>query len=77
MGDLMGVKGLLVNFVVRRVKKMVPAWSLPGTSIQRCDRPRAAESAPICQPGPDDVAFLQYTGGTTGVAKGATLRIGT
>ena len=74
MGDLMGVKGTLVNFVVRRVKKMVPAWSLPGhvkfnTAIAEGGR----QSFKPVQQGPNDVAFLQYTGGTTGVAKGATL----
>jgi long-chain acyl-CoA synthetase len=74
MGDLMGAKGMLVNFVVRRVKKMVPAWSLPGAvpfndAISQGSR---SQFKPVEQ-GADDVAFLQYTGGTTGVAKGATL----
>lgn len=75
MGDMLGfVKGLLVNFVVRNVKKMVPEYSLP--SAQRflevlADGHRMTLKA--VEVGHDDVAFLQYTGGTTGVSKGATL----
>jgi long-chain acyl-CoA synthetase len=74
MGDLMGAKGLIVNFVVRHAKKMVPAWSLPGHIKFNAAIAEGArqEFKPVKQ-GPEDVAFLQYTGGTTGVAKGATL----
>jgi long-chain acyl-CoA synthetase len=75
MGDLMGFpKGLIVNFVVRTLRKMVPAWSLPGHTRFN-DAVSAGRSMSFARPdlGPDDVAVLQYTGGTTGVAKGATL----
>jgi long-chain acyl-CoA synthetase len=74
MGDLLGLKGLLVNYVVRHKKKLVPAWSLPG-HVKFNDALAAGKQQtfrPVPQ-GPDDIAFLQYTGGTTGVAKGATL----
>jgi long-chain acyl-CoA synthetase len=75
MGDLLGgLKGMIVNFVVRNVKKMVPAFSLPNAV--RFKQALAEASAMTLKPaelGHDDVAFLQYTGGTTGVSKGATL----
>jgi long-chain acyl-CoA synthetase len=75
VGDLMGLlKGMVINFVLRNVRKQIPAWSLPGhfrfnTVIA------AGRSMQLARPdlGPQDVAVLQYTGGTTGVAKGATL----
>ena len=74
MGDLMGLKGMVVNFVVRRVKKMVPEWSLPGhVRFNEALAQGARETLQPVAQNPDDVAFLQYTGGTTGVAKGATL----
>jgi long-chain acyl-CoA synthetase len=74
MGDLLGLKGHIVNLFVRRVKKMVPAWSLPGsTRFNDALRDGARHTLEPGNPSPDDTAFLQYTGGTTGVAKGATL----
>ncbi|MBV9559172.1 MAG: long-chain fatty acid--CoA ligase [Bradyrhizobium sp.] len=74
MGDLLGLKGVIVNLVVRRVKKMVPAYSLPR-SVAFNDALASGRGKPFDKPkiGPDDTAFLQYTGGTTGISKGATL----
>ncbi len=75
MGDMLGfAKGMLVNFVVRSVKKMVPAFSLPNAlrwSDVLADGAKMTLRQVEC--GHSDVAFLQYTGGTTGVSKGATL----
>ncbi|KWV60179.1 long-chain fatty acid--CoA ligase [Bradyrhizobium macuxiense] len=74
MGDLLGFKGVIVNLVVRRVKKMVPAWSIPG-AVAFNDALAAGRGMKFNKPTltREDVAFLQYTGGTTGVSKGATL----
>src|SRR5256714_2695424 len=75
MGDLLGFpKGAIVNLVVRKVKKMVPPYSLPG-AVQFKAALASGKGKPLSTRaiGPDDVAFLQYTGGTTGVSKGATL----
>lgn len=75
MGDLLGgAKGAIVNFVVRRVKKLVPAYDLPQAArfsrvLADGERLELARS----DSGPEDIAFLQYTGGTTGLAKGAML----
>jgi long-chain acyl-CoA synthetase len=74
MGDLLGFKGVIVNLVLRRVKKMVPAFSIPG-AVTFNDAIAAGRGLKFTKPviGREDVAFLQYTGGTTGVSKGATL----
>jgi long-chain acyl-CoA synthetase len=74
MGDLLGLKGVIVNLVVRRVKKMVPPYSIPR-AVAFNDAVAAGRGMKLDKPKltPDDVAFLQYTGGTTGVSKGATL----
>jgi long-chain acyl-CoA synthetase len=75
MGDLLGfVKGSLVNYVVRNVKKMVPAFSLPG-AVRFNDAIAQGTKGTLKKPDikADDIAVLQYTGGTTGVSKGAVL----
>ena len=75
MGDLLGgLKGAIVNFVVRTVKKMVPEFSLPNAV--RFNRALSEGASLVLRPvelDHDSIAFLQYTGGTTGVSKGATL----
>jgi long-chain acyl-CoA synthetase len=74
MGDLLGPKGIIVNFVVRRMKKLVPPWSLAGhVSFAKAvakGRKLALRDVVLAA---EDTAFLQYTGGTTGVSKGAEL----
>ena len=74
IGDMLGLKGVLVDFVLRHVKKMIPAWNIPGTTrlsdALSEGRKRKLERVEL---GHEDIAFLQYTGGATGVAKGAML----
>jgi long-chain acyl-CoA synthetase len=74
IGEMLGWKGPLVDFMLRHVKKMIPDWNLPGSMTLSAalaeGRRRKLEQVPITH---DDIAFLQYTGGTTGVAKGAML----
>lgn len=75
IGEMLGtVKGTLVNFVVRRVKKMVPRFEIPNAvTFKDALKQGKKFSLPTYQASPDDVILLQYTGGTTGVAKGAML----
>jgi len=74
LGDMLGAKGLVVNFVLRHVKKMVPDYELP--EAQRFNAVIAQgerETLRAVEVGLEDIAFLQYTGGTTGISKGAML----
>lgn len=75
MGELLGgLKGMIVNLVVRHVKKLVPAFSLPGSfTFKQVLSQSGSMSFQAREMKLDDIAFLQYTGGTTGVSKGATL----
>src|ERR1700734_1650291 len=75
VGDLLGVpRGFIVNFVLRHVRKQIPAWSMPGSSTFKSALGSGLglklDPVPL---GGEDIAFLQYTGGTTGVAKAAIL----
>ncbi len=75
MGEMLGAKGLLVNFVVRHVKKLVPAYTLPhAISFNNAMREAGRMTHKPVELGHEDIAFLQYTGGTTGVSKGAVLQ---
>jgi long-chain acyl-CoA synthetase len=74
LGDMLGLKGHVVNLVVRRVKKLVPAWSMPmAKSFRQVLSAGARGTLRPIEVALDDLAFLQYTGGTTGVSKGAML----
>ncbi len=78
IGDLLGFpKSLIVNFVIKNVKKMIPAWNLPGhvkfNAVLAAGNEKTFKKESVCL---EDTAFLQYTGGTTGVSKGAVLTHG-
>ncbi|MBL8416231.1 MAG: long-chain-fatty-acid--CoA ligase FadD [Propionivibrio sp.] len=75
LGDMLGVpKGSIVNFVVKYVKKMVPAWSLPShVDFGKALSKGAGSDFKPVKVTQEDLAFLQYTGGTTGLSKGAML----
>ena len=75
LGDMVGgLKGPVMNFVLKYVKKMVPDYDIPG-AVRFRDTLTLGQmhKLPEIEISPDDIAFLQYTGGTTGVAKGAML----
>ncbi len=75
IGDMLGFpKSLIVNFVIRKVKKMVPAYNIPS-ALNFVDELAKGDETKFVKPQltKEDIAFLQYTGGTTGVAKGAIL----
>ena len=78
IGDMFpAIKGLVTNLVVKHVKKMVPPWNIPGAiafkQALQAGKGHQLKDVPLSH---DDIAFLQYTGGTTGVAKGAILTHG-
>jgi len=74
LGEMLGLKGVIVNLVVRKVKKMVPRFELPGSiTFKEALAQGAGKSLTTPPLGHDDIAYLQYTGGTTGVSKGAML----
>jgi long-chain acyl-CoA synthetase len=78
IGDLLpSLRGAIVNFILRNVQKKVPAWRIPGAhrfrDVLQIHAGRDHAAVPLDQ---NDLAFLQYTGGTTGVAKGAMLSHG-
>ncbi|MBP7370599.1 MAG: AMP-binding protein [Arenimonas sp.] len=77
IGEMLGAKGLLINFMLRHVKNAIPSYDLPGSiSFRQALSLGSKHALPAIDLRHEDIAFLQYTGGTTGVAKGAMLSHG-
>ena len=72
-GELLGLKGHIINWVARKIKKLIPAWEFEHISFKAALKVGSQHHFKKPQIGLDDVAFLQYTGGTTGTSKGAVL----
>ena len=72
-GELLGLKGHLINWVATRIKKLIPAWDFAHIPFKEALRIGGGHHFQKPDIGLDDIAFLQYTGGTTGVSKGAVL----
>jgi len=72
-GELLGIKGHVINWVARHIKKMIPPWEFPHIEFKKALTIGGGKTFVHPQIGLDDIAFLQYTGGTTGVSKGAVL----
>jgi long-chain acyl-CoA synthetase len=73
LGELHGIKGLLINLVAHKVKKLVPQWDFPCIRFKETLKVGKAHSFTKPNINLNDIAFLQYTGGTTGISKGAIL----
>jgi long-chain acyl-CoA synthetase len=73
LGELLSLKGLFINFVARKFKKLVPAWNFPCIKFKESLNLGREHAFVRPNIGLNDLAFLQYTGGTTGVSKGAML----
>ena len=72
-GELLGLKGHIINWVARNIKKMIPPWNFPHVGYKEALHIGSAHQFQKPEIGLDDIAFLQYTGGTTGISKGAVL----